>query len=279
MTSPSPARSRLDDAVLTRALRRASGGWRVQVVDETGSTNSDAALAARSGVPEGLVVLAESQTAGRGRLGRSWQSPSRAGIMCSVLLRPTVSIARWGWLPLLTGVALAEAVRETCKLDAVLKWPNDLLIGGRKCAGVLAEAPAQGQAAGSVVVGVGLNVDHVEDELPVSPTGLPATSLRVALRTDRTIDRTALAAELLLRLRDWYDRWQAAQGDPDRSGVRQAYLDSCSTLGRTVRVILPGDEELIGEATTVDRDGQLVVLAGGGVLRSVAAGDVLHLRA
>lgn len=246
-------------------------GWSPRIVAETGSTNADVAAAARAGAAEGLVVIAESQTAGRGRLGRVWQSPPRAGLMLSVLLRPEVEPARWGWLPLLAGVALADTVRQIAKLDAGLKWPNDLLIGGRKCAGVLAEVALPG----AVVVGIGLNVTQQADELPTSPTGLPATSL--LLEGAATVDRTWLATELLLRLRDRYQQWQAAGGDPDRSGLLTAYLSRCTTVGRQVAVLLPGETELVGQASSVDGEGRLVVLSGGQTHR-VAAGDVVHLR-
>lgn len=267
-----PARPGLDEVVLDRTAGR---GWRVEVRAETGSTNADVVAAARAGAPEGLVVTAEAQTSGRGRLGRVWQSPPRAGLALSVLLRPTVEMSRWGWLSLLAGVALAETVRADAGLpaeaDTGLKWPNDLLIGGHKCAGLLAEVAG----AGAVVVGIGLNVTLLADELPPTPTGLPATSL--LLQGAVNLDRTVLTVGLLARLRHWYDRWQAAEGDPDRSGLRAAYVRHCGTLGRQVRVVLPGAAELVGEAISVDRDGRLIVRADG-VDRPVAAGDVVHLR-
>src|SRR5882762_725474 len=144
----------LHEAALRRALVVPDGLWTaIEVRAETGSTNADVAEAARAGAAEGLVVVAERQRAGRGRQGRQWESPPRAGLAVSVLLRPQTPTGRYGWLPLLAGVALVETVRRLGELDAVLKWPNDLLIAERKCAGILAEA-----AAGAVVVGIGLNV-------------------------------------------------------------------------------------------------------------------------
>ncbi|MBV1849101.1 biotin--[acetyl-CoA-carboxylase] ligase [Catellatospora tritici] len=253
-------------------LRRETGPfWRPRIVAETGSTNTDVA-ASCDGEPEGLVVLAESQTAGRGRLGRAWQSPPRAGLALSVLLRPTVDVARWGWLPLLAGVALAEAVRAVAGLEAGLKWPNDLLLDGRKCAGLLAEVPQPG----AVVIGIGLNVTLAADELPITPSGLPATSLNLA--GARSVDRTALAAALLSRLRDRYQQWQAAGGDPETSGIRETYVRLCATVGREVSVSLPDGSALTGTATTVDPDGRLILATPDGTLRPIAAGDILHLR-
>jgi len=253
------------DAVRLRAeLVRPGGLWSaVQVRAETGSTNADAVSAGRAGAAEGLVVAAERQSAGRGRLGRSWESPVGAGLMVSLLLRPTVPVARYGWLPLLTGVALATAVRRLTGLDARLKWPNDLLIGDRKSAGILAE----GVPTGGVVVGFGLNVTLRADELPRPD----ATSLALAGAT--VLDRQLLLAGILDDLADWYRRWQGVGGDPEACGLRGAYQGICATIGRTVTVSLPAAELLTGVATGVDGDGRLLV-AG----HAVAAGDVVHVR-
>jgi BirA family transcriptional regulator, biotin operon repressor / biotin---[acetyl-CoA-carboxylase] ligase len=226
----------------------------VRLLEETGSTNSEAARAAREGEAEGLVVIAESQTAGRGRQGRTWTSTSRAGLWLSVLLQPDVDTARWGWLSLLAGVALADTVPGSS-----LKWPNDLLLNGRKCAGILAEAVVPD----AVVVGIGLNVSQTEAELP---PGVNATSLYLEGRRG---DRTALAIDLLQRLRARYTDW---------AGLREAYLARCDTIGRQVRVLLPGEREITGEAAAVDEDGRLIVLTDAGELCPIAAGDVTHVR-
>jgi len=278
----------LSAARLRRALIAPTGPWaRLELRAETGSTNADVAEAARAGEPEGLVVVAERQTAGRGRRGRVWQSPPRAGIATSVLLRPGDAVpdrgwlpatpTGYGWLPLLAGVALVEAVARLAELEATLKWPNDLLIGDAKCAGVLAEAvpgrsPDQPPA---IVLGIGLNVTLRADELPVNPTGLPATSLQLAGAV--ATDRDPLLRALLRAVADWYDRWRDAGGDAVASGLRDAYLAACATVGREVRVLLPNGESLTGTATGVDPDGQLIVATPTGD-RTLAAGDVLHLR-
>jgi BirA family biotin operon repressor/biotin-[acetyl-CoA-carboxylase] ligase len=278
----------LSAARLSRALLAPHGPWtRLELRAETGSTNADVAEAAQAGEPEGLVVVAERQTAGRGRRGRIWQSPPRAGIATSVLLRPGEAAPErgwppapptgYGWLPLLAGVALVEAVARLAELDATLKWPNDLLIGDAKCAGVLAESvpgrsPTQPPA---IVLGIGLNVTLRADELPVNPTGLPATSLQLAGAA--ATDRDPLLRALLRSVAEWYDRWRTAGGDAEASGLREAYLAACATVGREVRVLLPGGDELTGTATGVDQDGHLLVTTAAGD-RAVAAGDVLHLR-
>ncbi|MCX4474377.1 Bifunctional ligase/repressor BirA [Micromonospora sp. MW-13] len=278
----------LSAARLRRALVAPHGPWRhLDLRAETGSTNADAAEAARAGEPEGLVVVAERQTAGRGRRGRAWQSPARAGIATSVLLRPGEAVAErdwpaapaagYGWLPLLAGVALVEAVARLAELDAALKWPNDLLVGDAKCAGILAEA-VSGPTADrppAIVLGIGLNVTLRADELPENPTGLPATSLQLAGAV--ATDRDPMLRALLRSLADWYDRWRSAGGDALASGLRDAYLAACATVGRPVRVLLPDGAELTGTATGVDPDGQLLVDTSAGP-RALAAGDVLHLR-
>ncbi|MEV1285804.1 biotin--[acetyl-CoA-carboxylase] ligase [Micromonospora sp. NPDC049679] len=270
---------------LERALITADGLWtRLDLRRETASTNADAAAAARAGEPEGLVVVAERQTAGRGRLGRAWSSPPRAGLATSVLLRPGVAVPErgwppapltgYGWLPLLAGVALVEAVVRLAELPAGLKWPNDLLIGGAKCAGILAEAVPDGEAP-AVVLGIGLNVTLRADELPENPTGLPATSLQ--LSGAAATDRDPLLRALLRAVADWYGRWREAGGDAQACGLREAYVQHCATLGREVRVLLPSGEGLTGLATAVDADGRLVVHTAG-VDHPIAAGDILHLR-
>ncbi len=242
-------------------------GWRVELKQETASTNADVIESARAGAAEGLAVIAEEQTAGRGRLGRSWISQRGAGVWLTVLLRPRVEPARWGWLPLLTGVALADTVADLTGVKATLKWPNDLLIDGRKCAGILAEVAS----AGAVAVGTGLNVWQEAPDLPVTATGLPATSLRLAGVADP--DRTQLAIGFLQRLAERYERWQ----EEPRSIV-EPYRERCSTIGREVRILLPDNRQILGEAITVDDDGRLVIRDEKDQLCPIAAGDVTHVR-
>jgi BirA family biotin operon repressor/biotin-[acetyl-CoA-carboxylase] ligase len=257
---------------LRRALIRPDSFWQdLTVVDATGSTNADLAAAARAGAPEGSVLVAEAQEAGRGREDRAWVSPPRAGLTFSVLLRPSgVPPARWGWLSLLAGVALTRAVGRLGEVDAWLKWPNDLLLGPhrRKAAGLLAEV-----ANGAVVIGIGLNVTTVAEELPRED----ATSLR--LEGAACTDRGPLLSAVLRELGADYVRWRDAAGDPEQSGLRRVYAESCDTIGRDVRVQLPGGVVLAGEAVDIDADGRLVVRpAGGREDVAVAAGDVVHVR-
>jgi BirA family biotin operon repressor/biotin-[acetyl-CoA-carboxylase] ligase len=232
---------------------------------------------ARRGAPEGTVLVAEAQTAGRGRLGRSWVTSPGAALTFSVLLRPAaVPAGRRGWVPLLTGVSVACAVQEVAVVAARLKWPNDVLAGGAKLAGILAE-----QAGGAIVVGIGINVTATAAQLPSAG----ATSL--ALQRASCIDRELLLAGLLRRLADWYLRWSGSAGDPVASGLRQEYLRLSATVGRDVRVSLPGGRMLSGTATGIDDAGRLLVAvagntgarnAGAGEVTAVSAGDVIHIR-
>ncbi len=277
MTEAGPydaGRTPLDAAALRAAVVRPGGLWRtVEVTAVTGSTNADLLARAAAGEPEGAVLAAEYQSAGRGRLGRAWTSPPRAALTFSVLLRPSaVPRARLGWLPLLAGVAVAAAVRAVAAVDAQLKWPNDVLTGPAKLAGILAEA-----AGDAVVVGTGVNVSTGPAELPPpGPGALPATSLR--LEQARSLDRAVLLAEILAGLERRYRAWSAVSGDTERSGLRAEYTGLCGTLGRRVRVELPGGRALDGVAAALDADGRLLVSVPPDADLPVAAGDIVHLR-
>jgi BirA family biotin operon repressor/biotin-[acetyl-CoA-carboxylase] ligase len=268
-TYADPARPPLRSAGLAAALTPPVGWWReVRVVAESTSTNADVAAQARAGAAEGLVVVAEAQTAGRGRRGRAWVAPPRAGLTFSVLLRPGPAVVpqRWGWLPLLTGVALAEAITRLAAVPVRLKWPNDLLVGApdgdAKCAGILAESIGE-----AVVVGVGLNVTTRRSELPVPE----ATSL--ALAGAACTDRETLLRGVLGALARRYTSWREVAGNPEACGLAAGYRRRCATLGRRVRVTLPDGSERTGVADDVDADGRLVV---DGV--PLLAGDVVHVR-
>ncbi|MER5214104.1 biotin--[acetyl-CoA-carboxylase] ligase [Streptomyces sp. NPDC002838] len=263
-------------AALRRALVREGSLWSaVEVVQRTGSTNSDLVASADAGkAAEGAVLVAEEQTAGRGRLDRQWTAPARSGLFFSVLLNPSeVPVARWGWLPLLTGVAVATGLSRVAGVDTALKWPNDLLVtvGGeeRKAGGILAERAGDD----GVVVGVGINVTLRADELPVPQAG--SLALAGAVNTDRD----PLLRGVLRSLEDWYARWRAAGGDPAASGLQETYAAGCATLGRVVRAELPGDRSVVGEAVAIDGDGRLVIATEDGVQEPVGAGDIVHLRA
>jgi len=262
----------LDAAALSRALTGTGSGWReVRVVRETTSTNSELARLAREGAGPGLVLVAEHQTGGRGRLDRAWTSPPGAGLTFSVLVEPAgVPPEYWPWVPLLAGVAVAEGVRRVAEVDAALKWPNDVLVGDRKLAGLLSER-VEVPHGSLAVVGVGLNVTLRGHELPTPE----ATSL--ALEDAATTDRTVVLREVLRVFDRLFRTWLRAGGDP-RAGLLESYLRRCSTLGRRVRVALPAGGALSGEAVRVDEHGRLVVRTDSGE-QVVGAGDVVHVRA
>lgn len=246
----------------------------VVVVESVGSTNEVVAERARGGAPEGLVVVTEHQTAGRGRLDRSWETPPGSALTFSVLLRPEVPPAQWPWLPLLTGYAVAKAL-AAADFGATLKWPNDVLLGDRKVAGILVER-IETDAGPAAVVGIGLNVLLTEEQLPV-PT---ATSLLLesAGLGHPVPDRTALLATLVETLLESYAAWQAGIADGSSPRLRESYARVCSTLGQDVDVSLPDGSTLSGRASGIDEHGRLVVAPVAGPEVPVGAGDVVHVR-
>jgi BirA family biotin operon repressor/biotin-[acetyl-CoA-carboxylase] ligase len=248
------------------------------VLETAGSTNDELSRIAADAA-EFTVVLTLDQRAGRGRLGRAWIAPPGRTLAASVLLRPRLPDGgplppdALGWLPLLAGAAMTAAVGSVLPApDARLKWPNDVLIDGRKVSGLLTElAPG-----GGVVVGSGVNLFLAEDELPV-PTATSLTLAGAADDADALVDR--LLSAYLTGLRDLTGRLFAASGDAVASGGHAAVTALCDTLGRAVRVELPGGDALEGTASGLDPTGRLQVrLAGSGALVPVAAGDVVHLR-
>lgn len=238
--------------------------WRhVEVVDETGSTNADLLARAAAGEDvDGLVLIAEHQTAGRGRSGRTWSAAPRAQLTLSVGVGAAdVPTSSWGWLPLAAGLAVVDAVKTAFGVEAALKWPNDVLAGEGKLAGILAEVAGQ-----AIIVGIGLNVTLRADE--VGEPGL--TSLVDLGVTDP--DRTRLAGELLRRLGERVTAWRA--GD---ERLMAEYRSCCTTIGSPVRAVLPGGRELVGRALVVDDQARLRIDTQDDVV-AVSAGDVVHVR-
>jgi BirA family biotin operon repressor/biotin-[acetyl-CoA-carboxylase] ligase len=294
-----PVRRPLDLAALRHAAVRPGGLWRtIEVVESTGSTNADLLARALAGEPEGTVLATEHQQAGRGRLGRTWITPPRAALTFSLLVRPGVPPARRGWLPLLTGIAVAGAITSVTGVATTLKWPNDVLAdqgqagpgqggtgtgtGTGKLVGILAEA-----AADAIVVGIGVNVSTQQAELPDrGPGALPAASLLTAGAKPEGLDRTSLLLAILDAFERRYLTWREAGGDPEASGLRAAYLERSGTIGRQVRAELPSGQPLSGLAVGVDADGRLLVRSSSGTdpagaagsVVPVAAADVVHLR-
>ncbi|MEU2609703.1 biotin--[acetyl-CoA-carboxylase] ligase [Streptomyces albus] len=265
----------LNESTLRKALlHKENSLWTdLEVLQTIGSTNTELVRRTRAGEARpGTVLVAEEQTAGKGRLDRSWTAPPRSGLFFSVLLRPEPPAERWGWIPLLAGVAAAGALARTAGVDTGLKWPNDVLTvrdgEERKIGGILAERVDEH----SVVLGMGLNVTLRQDELPVPTAG------SLALAGAQGTDRDPILRAVLRAVEDWYGRWSEAGGDPSACALLDAYAAGCVTLGRTVRAMLPGGDDLVGEAVAVDGDGRLVIASEQGVQHPVAAGDIVHLR-
>ncbi|MFD6176608.1 MULTISPECIES: biotin--[acetyl-CoA-carboxylase] ligase [unclassified Isoptericola] len=281
------SRAPLDVPALHRDLVAPTGPLRrLDVVEVSASTNTELVAAVRAAPgewPAPAALVAEHQAAGRGRAGRAWETPPRAALTVSVLLRPRLAPSALGWLPLLAGLAVARAVDAVGVPGAAVKWPNDVLLRAaddaaglgpfRKVAGVLAEVvPAPAGQGPAVVVGVGLNVDQQAAELPV-PT---ATSLALA---GADADRGALLAGLVRELVGVVGELEAAGGDPVVAGLAARYAAASATLGTAVRAELAGGRDVVeGEAVRVAADGALVLATGAGE-RTVTAGDVHHLRA
>lgn len=242
----------------------------LEVVGETGSTNADLCDAASRGAHDRTVLIAERQTSGRGRRGRGWSSPD-GGLYLSVLFRPSgVMPGRLPWLTLLAGLALVRTARHV-GVEAGLKWPNDLLIGDAKAAGVLADVVAGNSHA--VILGIGLNVAKLPEDVEPGAGGLRPTSLEDHAGP---LDRTEVVITLLGELAALEARWRRAGGD--EPSLREEYREHCVTLGRPVRVELARGESLLGTARYVESDGTLVVRDDAGADHSVSAGDVVHLR-
>jgi BirA family biotin operon repressor/biotin-[acetyl-CoA-carboxylase] ligase len=263
---PLEIRQPLTEAALRAALpQHRRFGCVLEVHPVIDSTNNAARALAEAGAPEGTAVIADEQTAGRGRQGRTWFSPPERNLYLSVVLRPKVAAARAPLVTLVVAVALAEAVRRE-GLAPRLKWPNDLLLEGRKAAGILTEMSARGGEVAWVVAGIGLNVNMDRVHFPAA-LAERATSLRIA--AGRDLERPALCAAILGELEQWTARFYAEGADP----VLAAWRSLSTTLGRRVRV-REGGAAALGLARDVDGDGALLVeTEAGGTLR-VIAGEI-----
>ncbi|MGV8845680.1 biotin--[acetyl-CoA-carboxylase] ligase [Tessaracoccus sp.] len=240
--------------------------WRsIESVASTTSTNADMAAHARRGEPEGRVLIASEQTAGRGRLDRTWVSPRGASLSLSMLLRPEPDFLRWGWLSLLTGMAVASALCDTAPdpTRVELKWPNDVLIDGGKVCGILSERVEHPTGA-RAVVGLGLNLELRRNELPVPS----ATSLSLE---GFPIDREQIVAGVLRHMERLYRRWQ------DTGSLEDEYRARCTSVGSDLSITVAPETVVQGRGHGVDEFGRLQVATATGI-RAFAVGDVVHAR-
>ncbi|MBW1744328.1 MAG: biotin--[acetyl-CoA-carboxylase] ligase [Deltaproteobacteria bacterium] len=233
------------------------------------TTNIEANRLAREGKPEGTLVVADGQTKGRGRLKRSWASPTGTGLYLSVVLRPTCAPDHFPALTLTAGVATASAIQQM-GLMPQLKWPNDILISGKKVGGILTEAVFDKKQIDFVILGIGINVNTAAEAFPVS-FGEQATSLRLSL--GKPVSRIELLQQLLIKFEHYYGLF--SQGD--FGSIIHSWSELDSTLGREVEVSLP-ESRLLGVAEAVEPNGTLLVRDGSGHLHRVVAGDVVHCR-
>ncbi len=243
------------------------GEWDVRRLDEVDSTNSSLMAQAHAGAPEGLVVVAEHQTAGRGRLDRRWESPPGTNLLASVLMRPACAPEDVHLCGGLVAVAAADACRVVAGVEPQLKWPNDLVVDGAKLAGVLAETQFVAGRLSGVVVGIGLNVSWP------GPEGAGGTCLEALAPGADRLDRSALLERMLEGIRS---RRARLDDDEGRRILADEIRRRCGTIGREVQVVLPS-EEVTGRAVTIDETGRLVVETSSGP-RALSVGDVVYLR-
>ena len=263
-------REPLDLDRLTHALVRDDSPWRqVDIHPELGSTNAEALRHPRPW----RVVLTEHQVAGRGRMKRDWHTPRGAAVTVSATVPASEDAGPWGWVPLFTGIAVHDALASVAGLRTTVKWPNDVLVpsdGDRKICGILCELSPEQPL---VVIGIGLNVDQARAELPV----LTATSLRCAgvADTESAVFREALILAICDALAGLMGAWSV--GGATFEAARERYRGLCASVGVPVRVVRPGQPDLVGLGSGIDDEGRILVDTG---LQTepVAAGDVVHLR-
>jgi len=233
---------------------------------EISSTNDLGLKLARQGYPEGTLIIAECQSCGRGRLDRSWVSPE-GGIYLSLILRPQASPDRVPFLTLLAGVAVAKGIKKILNLPLLLKWPNDLLINGKKVSGILTEMEAELDKVNFTVVGIGINVNVRADQLPERPD-YPAISLMVEM--GREVDRRPLLQEILLAIEDGYLEFKAG----NYTSILEAYRELDGILGKKAKIkTLQGVIE--GEAEGIEKDGALRLRLSNGRVKRIRSGEVI----
>ncbi len=242
-------------------------GGQVEYFPEIDSTNRKARELAGKGAPEGTVVLADAQTGGRGRLGRSWHSPPGSNLYASLVLRPDTPAQTAPQITLMAGVAVARGLIRASGVEARLKWPNDVVIQGKKVAGILSEGEGEGSRVRLVILGMGVNINWLKKDMPAEIREI-ATSLQA--ETGRENSRAAVAAEIFQELEETYDSFRGEGFSPRLRGEWNR-LSAINGKGVTLRA---GEEEISGEALGLDVDGALLLLDERGTRRRFIAGDV-----
>lgn len=264
----------LNRAKIQAGLKTQSLGQSIHIVTETPSTNTLGMTLAESGDPHGTVILAEHQTAGKGRLGRTWSSSPNKNIYCSVILRDLTLQQHLTWIPLATGLAISEAIQHVTSLQPSLKWPNDLLIGNKKLGGILCESTSRGKSSNVLIVGFGVNINAELEDFPVV---LQATSTSILQESGRPCHRNTLIASMFNHLEKWYDHLALQNIEM----VKTTYSGACSTLGMDVHCTLNESKEIHGHATGIGMDGSLQVIPfeqGAKQPIEIRSADVTHVR-
>ncbi len=258
------------DDIASRLGKVNAIGREIVVLDQSTSTNDEVEKAAMNGQKEGLVVFAESQTRGRGRMARRWSSPTRRGLWFSLLLRPKLTPSECTKLTAATATALTRAIRQKTDIRPEIKWPNDLMIDGKKFGGILTEMSAELDNIRHVVVGIGINVNQTASEFP-NEIKSSATSLKLA--TQNNISRTDLAIEFLREL----DRDYSRTLNGNFTSVASEWIRDCSTLGKQVKITI-GKRRIIGRAEALDETGALLLRTEHGRVERVTGGDVALIK-
>ncbi|MDT7041097.1 biotin--[acetyl-CoA-carboxylase] ligase [Candidatus Nitronereus thalassa] len=269
-----PQSDALNAGVIQAGLKTQNLGQSLHIVTETPSTNTLGLTLAGSGEPHGTVILAEHQTAGKGRLGRTWVSPPHKNIYCSVICRDPRLQPHLSWIPLATGLALSKAIEEDQKITPSLKWPNDLLIGNKKLGGILCESMNREKSTCVIIIGFGINVNADLDDFPQE---LQESSTSLSLEKQESCNRNRLLIRIFNQLEKWYD--QLALNYLDE--VHAAYSAACSTLGMDVRCVLTETKAIHGRATAIGKEGSLHVTPleqDSKKIIEIHSADVIHVR-
>ncbi|GIP25630.1 bifunctional ligase/repressor BirA [Paenibacillus sp. J23TS9] len=257
---------RLDTLSLIKAMKTKTMGQKVKIIESTVSTQEEAKLLAEEDAPEGTLVIAEEQTGGKGRMGRKWYSPKGKGIWMSLVLRPKQPMHYMPQLTLMTGVAVCRAVRRTTGVMAGLKWPNDLLVNGRKISGILLESAAEDEYVRYCIAGIGISVNLDPQDYPEALTDV-ATSLKI--EAGEEVDRVALIAAVLEEFEVLYALYQQEGFGP----IASLWEALSVTLGKSVTVNTARGA-VIGTAEKLDHSGALLIATGEGQHVSIFSGDV-----
>ena len=243
-------------------------GADIYLFDAIDSTNDYALKLAKEGAKEGTVVLSESQSKGKGRLGRSWFSPSGANIYLSIILRPQMPTSQIPLLTFAAAIAVAKAIRNAANLDADIKWPNDILIRGKKVAGILSEMGAEKDKVNFAIVGIGINVNLDKKDIPLELID-KATSIKI--ESNSLIDRTNLICRIIENLEEWYNLFE-------RKGINDIIKEwkrLAITIGRDVKV-QSGNSFVEGRAVDIDENGALLIKDRDGIIQRVLSGDIMQ---